>query len=94
MGNLIVAFRKYIWQRKHQEDVRVKIKAPFTDEQVVALNRWQAAGNVHPFTCTAHHTLVAHSYGWRCSMKGCEDYRQNWAWSFMLKEPPKLPWER
>lgn len=30
-----------------------QIKAPWTDEQVAALNRWQQRGNVHPFTCGA-----------------------------------------
>lgn len=27
------------------------IEAPFTPEQVEALNRWQRNGNYHPFTC-------------------------------------------
>lgn len=28
-----------------------KITAPFTDEQVIALNKYQAESNFHPFTC-------------------------------------------
>lgn len=57
--------------------------APWTDEQVAALNRWQRRGDVHPFTCdNGSHVLVATNQGWICPKHGC-DYRQNWAHVFM-----------
>jgi hypothetical protein len=68
-----------------------KLKAPFTPEQVEALNRWQSAGTGHPYTCgsgrrtdAAHldgeGVLIATEYGWRCPF--C-DYAQDWAHDFM-----------
>lgn len=29
-----------------------KLKAPFTEEQVIALNKYQEFGQFHPFTCS------------------------------------------
>ena len=63
------------------------MKAPFTQEQVEALNRFQQSGHVHPYTCgsgrrtDADHldgegVLVATTEGWKCPY--C-DYRQDWA---------------
>ena len=67
------------------------ITAPWTDDQVEALNRWQKAGVVHPFTCPGdqpgcgdHRELIARADGWHCS---CGAYRQDWAHDFMLKDP-------
>lgn len=45
-----------------------RIMAPWTDEQVEALNRFQTAGFVHEFTCPHDHgeqtrVLVAHREG-------------------------------
>jgi ribosomal protein S27AE len=34
-----------------------RIDAPWTDEQVAALNRYQKLDHVHPFTCPHIHTL-------------------------------------
>jgi hypothetical protein len=68
--------------------------APWTPEQVVGLNAWQACGWVHPFTCTYSHTeprdrvLVAEENGWRCP--SCA-YRQTWAHDFMLNGAPPHP---
>jgi hypothetical protein len=66
------------------------IKAPFTLEEVEALNRWQRDGRNHPLTCGGnrkdqHHldgegVLVATTAGWVCPY--C-DYRQDWAHDFM-----------
>lgn len=72
------------------------IRAPFTQEQVDGLNRWQAAGTVHPFTCgnrSGHPmdpegdygVLVATPEGWVC--RHC-DYTQNFAHDFMVDPPP------
>lgn len=73
-----------------------RIEAPFTPEQVEALNRWQGSHHVHPFTCPADGTrgskrhsdrriLVAHEHGWTCEWCG---YRQLWAHDFMQKPEP------
>jgi hypothetical protein len=67
-----------------------QITAPFTPEQVAALNRWQERGDVHPFTCgnsqcrSSHpnDALVATPNGWMC--RHC-DYTQQWAHGFMAK---------
>ena len=66
----------------------MKIKSPWTDEQVAALNRWQR-GFMHGFTCPNDHpnittvALFAHRSGWICPL--C-DYRQDWAHDFMFEE--------
>ncbi len=69
-----------------------KIEAPFTQAQVVGLNRWQHAGYVHEFTCGNQHggdrTLVATVGGWVC--QEC-DYTQDWAHAFMADGPPEPP---
>jgi len=70
------------------------IFAPFSPGQVDALNRWQNAGTVHPFTCPDSHDggdrdLVARVDGWHCPTCG---YQQKWAHEMMLHEPPAVPW--
>ena len=63
---------------------KTKTVPPWTDEEVAALNRWQANPRVHSFTCgtdSAHRVLVATRDGWVC--RDCE-YRQHWAHAFML----------
>lgn len=67
----------------------VEIHAPWTDEQVVQLNRFQNLGVMHPFTCgwRERHpgedgTLVATRLGWECPAPGC-DYSQGWAHAAM-----------
>lgn len=65
----------------------MKITAPWTDKQVKALNRFQHAGFVHPFTCPHDHAnreLVATPEGWVCLTCG---YRQDWAHDYMLEMP-------
>lgn len=66
------------------------IRAPWTPEQVTALNAFQQRGDMHPFTCGGDHTpgspsLVAYTDGWRCPQPYGEacDYRQDWAHAFM-----------
>jgi hypothetical protein len=64
------------------------IRAPWTSEQVAALNRFQQYGGMHPFTCGGEHpfsnpTLVAQTDGWHCPARHC-DYRQDWAHAFMV----------
>ena len=64
------------------------IRAPWSDRQVAALNRWQEAGFVHPFTCHDVHdgdrNLVATPDGWVC--RHC-NYKQDWAHHFMFTTP-------
>lgn len=77
-----------------------KIYAPFTEEQAAALNRYQHAGRMHPFTCPRWHSdwmpplqhdLIAHAgEGWTCSDIRC-DYTQNWAHAFMLEPELGVP---
>lgn len=61
------------------------IVAPWTVEQVDALNRWQHLGYVHEFTCPVEHegdkTLLATRSSLICPH--CM-YRQEWAHDFML----------
>jgi hypothetical protein len=70
-----------------------EIQAPFTLEQVAALNRFQQNENGHPFTCAngrdekhldGEGVLVATPEGWVCPY--C-DYTQDWAHDFMAKPP-------
>lgn len=70
-----------------------KIIAPWTEPQVQALNRWQRAHFVHPFTCGGGHrkehpdgegVLIATRDGWICQW--CK-YTQDWAWDFMFDRP-------
>jgi hypothetical protein len=62
------------------------IEAPWTGEQVDALNVFQRHGKVHPFTCGNDHlwdrVLVATSNGWICCH--CE-YTQKWALAIMAE---------
>lgn len=74
------------------------ICAPWTPEQVDALNQFQSGGGMHPFTCGndhhgTHMVLIARSDGWYCSQPPC-DYRQSWAHAFMAQPdawPKPLP---
>ena len=65
-----------------------KIIPPWNYEQVDALNRFQRAGYMHPFTCPNDHPgdkeLMARRTGWLCPH--C-DYTQYWAHKFMLEKP-------
>lgn len=77
------------------------IRAPWTSEQVDALNRFQSESGMHPFTCGAEeHTpgspvLAAAHSGWYCPDPDC-GYTQDWAHQFMTQPDawPKSPWAR
>lgn len=63
------------------------ITAPWTEDQVAALNACQASGLFHPFTCGNHRhqlqqTLIAELDGWHCPDTTC-DYTQDWAMATM-----------
>lgn len=57
------------------------LRAPWTQDQVDALNAYQHLGAFHPYTCLQPHEgtaryLVATTEGWVCTQ--CP-YTQNWA---------------
>lgn len=63
-----------------------KIKAPFTKEQVLALNAFQRGGLFHQYTCGGDvveyvcggdRVLIATEEGWICP---CRKYKQDWAY--------------
>lgn len=58
-----------------------KVTAPWTAQQVRALNEWQTSEMFHPFTCASGDTLRATESGWVCPH--C-DYTQAWAHEFMV----------
>jgi hypothetical protein len=61
-----------------------KITAPFTAQQIDALNTWQRWGATRPFTCPKHQaTFQALAEGWRCPIGGCT-HSQDWAYEFMV----------
>lgn len=70
------------------------IKAPFTQEQVENINKYQTEGRFHPFTCMSHKgckrneennfgELVASKDGLTCP---CGNYKQDWVHDSMTKE--------
>jgi hypothetical protein len=76
-----------------------QLQAPWTEEQVEALNHNQHSGVMHEYTCPHHHrkyedrVLVATKDGWICPQRSC-DYRQNWAHDFSTEKlVPYFPWD-
>ncbi|MFD5508987.1 hypothetical protein ACFWIB_14590 [Streptomyces sp. NPDC127051] len=75
------------------------LRAPWTAEQIDALNRFQTEGGMHPFTCgrdhETHRVLVATYLGWICLEPTC-DYTQDWAHPFMAQPDswPRTPWAK
>lgn len=59
-----------------------KLHAPWTDDEVRALNICQQQGRIHPFTCKNGHVIRARNSGWYCPAEGCT-YTQSWAHAFM-----------
>lgn len=56
------------------------VRAPWTAEQIAALNAWQGLGYVHPYTCgMCRAVLTATAEGWECPECGC---RQDWTHAF------------
>jgi hypothetical protein len=55
-----------------------RIEPPWAESIVDALNEFQRAGAMHPFTCgqDSHHVLIATRDGWVCPY---DDYTQKWA---------------
>ncbi|MFJ3200968.1 hypothetical protein [Streptomyces sp. NPDC086989] len=69
------------------------ITAPWTSEQVQALNDYQERGDMHPYTCGALHpsgrspVLDATHSGWVCPDPAC-GYTQDWAWAIATRPTP------
>ncbi|WP_037606533.1 hypothetical protein [Streptacidiphilus rugosus] len=67
-----------------------RIRAPWDEADVAALNAFQRSGRGHPFTCGAphrlHQTLIAEPDGWHCPDDSC-DFRQEWAYAAMAAAP-------
>lgn len=83
-------------------DTSGKVTAPFSADQVEALDKFQREGRrFHPFTCgnrgDGNHRvndidlggLIPTTRGWICQYCG---YTQDWAHAFMAN-PGKPPWE-
>lgn len=71
-------------------------EAPWTWDQVQALNLVQHAGSFHGYTCPHHstHLLYATAEGWICPLAAC-DYTQTWCSAYMadLSFVRKLCWQ-
>lgn len=77
------------------------VKELWTPEQVESLNKFQKAGQFHPFTCDNrgdgnhpfedeygdHGVLRARNTGWYCNF--C-NYTQDWAHDFMFNDLPSF----
>lgn len=68
----------------------MSVYAPWSPNEVAALNDYQQAGWFHPFTCgirdehpSDEGILVATENGWVCPVESC-DYTQTWAHAFMM----------
>jgi hypothetical protein len=71
------------------------ITAPWSDEQVENINRFQNAGAFHPFTCNCPHPernykLKATNEGLRCTDCGWD---QRWVHVFMADGSAMANWE-
>ena len=71
---------------EERDNKQGKSYAPWTDEQVAFLEKWQDDGKKHPFTCICGESLIPYKSGWECDECG---YKQNWAHNFMVS--PELP---
>ena len=73
-----------------------EIIAPWTDDQVMRLNRWQDSDWVHPYACPNRNNhpqnskLKATVDGWVCPYCG---YTQNWAHKESLDPPTRGCWK-
>lgn len=83
-------------------------RAPWTEDEIANLNRWQRCGWVHAFTCGAgdrgddtHWNYAEEHGGDAGQLVAAEDgwkcpacgWRQDWCHDFMLLGPPPNPWD-
>ena len=66
--------------------------APWTEEQVINLRKWQDSDFVHPYTCVcdSNNILKPEKDGFVCLVCG---YLQNWCYQDMLDGPPENPFQ-
>ena len=55
------------------------LTAPWTDEQVETLQKWQEDDTKHPYTCICGESLTPYNSGWKCEYCG---HTQDWCWNF------------
>lgn len=74
-----------------------KVVAPWTQDQVKSLNEYQKSGVMHPFTGVNENApdgeddlLIATEDGW--VSKYTPDYKQDWAYEFMVDGSWKEIW--
>jgi hypothetical protein len=58
------------------------VRAPWTDEQVEMLDKWQDDGTKHPYTCICGESLTPYNEGWICEYCG---HKQDWCWKGSLE---------
>lgn len=70
-----------------------RLMAPWSEGVVKALNQYQNAGRMHPYTCgnNSSHILTATKVGWVCPY---DDYRQDWAHPGSLDPNLRMPWKQ
>lgn len=72
----------------------MRLNAPWTQQQVDAINEFQKLGFVHEFTCGEHSDVPLHacSSEMYCSVPHC-GYSQTWVHDFMADKSkhPKKP---
>jgi len=59
-------------------------KIQWSKDTIDKLNKFQNAGQFHPFTCDNGHVLIATENGWVCEK--CPDYHQYWYHDFMVED--------
>ena len=60
----------------NQSDVNTdKVYAPWSEEQIDALEKWQMDDTKHPYTCICGESLMPYKDGWICDECG---HKQNW----------------
>lgn len=69
------------------------VEAPFSDEQVSAINEYQKNPSLHPLTCCGHNgcerddrNLLAQT---NCLVCPCGQYKQNWVHTFIAVKNPQ-----
>lgn len=82
-----LSFKATVWAARQETKTseaknELYVEAPWTDDQVENLNRFQHDGRMHEFTCECRNKLTATNDGWVCSE--C-DYTQNWAAPMMTE---------
>lgn len=59
------------------------VNAPWTDEQVETLQKWQEDDTKHPYTCVCGESLTPYNSGLCCEYCG---HTQDWCWNFSVED--------